>query len=657
MRIVSFYVIVCVALLVEVTLAAQQGAKRGEWTVLGGDQGYTKYTPLDQINKNNVKTLRVAWRRPSLASEFLAEYPEAKSTNMLQSTPVLIDGVMYASNGVGLIEAFDPATGKTMWVQELPKRGPKVEPADLAGQSSRSIGYWRNGVDKRLLSIRHHYLIATNPETGKPIREFGDRGVVDLGEYADAEDGVDAAPLKAGFKSDMYRWRSVPLVVRDTVIVGSSVSRPGDVRGYDVRTGKLKWTFHVVPHPGEFGHDTWLDGSWRGIQAGESDVWSNISADEELGLVYLPSSAPTNNMFGGHRPGANLFSSSLICLRADTGERVWHFQTVHHDIFDYDNPTAPMLIDIVVNEKPVKAVVQLTKQAMAFVLDRVTGTPIWPVAERPVPASTVPGEWTSPTQPFPTKPAPYDRQGVTTDDLIDFTPELRAEALKIVQNLRLGPVFTPPSLKGESPTDIQATLQLPGQVGGSNWGGGAFDPETNILYVPSRTGAFIVFLVPGSPNPKTNQRYRGTYRALEGPQGLPILKPPYGRITAINMNTGEHVWMVPNGDGPRSHPAIKHLNLGPLGQPGHGMPLVTKTLLFVSEGDPSMVFTPPGGGPDAGTKFRAYDKATGAVVWETQLPAGTNGSLTSYMHNGKQYIVIPIGSRIHAGEWVALSLP
>jgi quinoprotein glucose dehydrogenase len=423
-----------------------------------------------------------------------------------------------------------------------------------------------------------------------------------------------------------------------------------------VRTGKRRWTFHVIPKPGEFGNDTWLDGSWNGAQAGEADAWGTISADEELGFVYLPTSAARNGAYGALRPGANLFSTSLICVRAETGERVWHFQTVHHDIFDYDNPTAPILMDITVNGRPIKAVVQLTKQAMAYVFDRVSGEPVWPIEERPVPQSSVPGERTSPTQPFPTKPAPYDRHGIAMDDLIDFTPALRSEAIEIAKRYVLGPIFTPASLKGDGPNGTQGTLFLPGQVGGTNWGGAGFDPETGILYVPSRTGAFFVQVVPNDPK-KTPQRYSVNRGLVEGPEGLPLTKPPYGRITAIDMNTGNHLWMVPNGDGPRDHPVIKHLNLPPLGQPGQGMTVVTKTLLFVSEGDPVMALTPPGGGVNAGKKFRAFDKASGAVLWETELAAGTNGPPITYMHNNKQYIVMPIGSATHPGELVAFSLP
>ena len=638
----------CVALLaMSGTLEGQQGSKSGEWHSHGGDKGFTRYSSLEQINKDNVKNLQIVWRRPAVAPELRAQYPDLKYGNQFQSTPLMVNGVLYGSNGVGLVEAFDPATGKMIWVQELPE----PENETISGRAIRGVAYWRSGSDERILSVRDRYLLAIDPKTGKLIRSFGDGGKVDLADYGDT-----AEPVR-------YSWRSVPLVVRDVVVMGSSSPdatglmgfRAGDVRAYDVRTGEHRWTFHVIPRPGEFGNETWLEGSWNGIQAGEADVWTMISADEELGLVYLPTSAPTNGMYGGHRPGANLFSSSIVCVRADTGELVWHFQTVHHDIFDWDNPTAPILFDITVNDTPIKAVAQLTKQAMAFVLDRVTGEPVWPIEERPVPRSNVPGEWVSPTQPFPTKPAPYDRHGITIDDLIDFTPELRAEAVEIASRYVLGPVFTPPSLRGNGPNG-QGTLMLPGHIGGTNWGGAGVDPETGIMYVPSRTGPFFVQLVPNDLD-QTEHRYRGVRGTVEGPAGLPLTKPPYGRITAIDMNTGGHVWMVPNGDGPRNHPAIKDLNLPPLGQPGHAMTLVTKTLLFVSEGDPIMALTPPGGGPDAGKKFRAFDKASGAVLWETELPAGTNGPPMTYMHEGKQFIVMPIGSVTHPGDWVAFSLP
>tara|TARA_B100000029_G_scaffold49199_1_gene44914 strand:+ start:1244 stop:3136 length:1893 start_codon:yes stop_codon:yes gene_type:complete len=622
--------------------SAQQGTT-GEWHVHGGDAGYTRYSSLDQINSDTVDDLDIVWRRSSVDASLIQQWPDLQYSNQLRSTPIMVDGVLYASNGIGLVEAFDPGTGKTLWVQDYSFLGDDTP----RGASNRGVAYWADGADKRIFSIRPPYLLATNASTGQSIDSFGSDGKVDL-SY-DVETG--------------YSGTSPPVVVKDVVILGSAMGdhpytkeqHPGDVRAYDVRTGELRWTWSPIPKAGEPGVETWLDDSWT--YSGMANVWTMFSADLELGYVYLPTGAPTNDMYGGHRPGNNLYANSLVCVDATTGERVWHFQTVHHDLWDYDNNVAPILMDITVDGRDIKAVVQLTKQAIAYTFDRVTGEPVWPIIERPVPGSNTPGEWISPTQPFPTKPLPFDRHGITEDDLIDFTNELKAEALEIAEPYILGEIYTPPSIRGEDATDTKGTLQLPGSVGGAEWGGAGFDPETGMLYIPSVTGAFAADLTPGNPD-RMNVRFtRGTRAFPDGPRGLPLTKPPYGRITAIDMNTGDHVWMVPNGNGPRNHPAIEHLNLPPLGQPGRAMTLLTKSLLFVSEGDPIMVRTPPGAGEDAGKAFRAYNKDSGAVIWETIFPAGTNGSPITYMHDGKQYIVMPIGSLTHPGEWVALALP
>jgi len=460
------------------------------------------------------------------------------------------------------------------------------------------------------------------------------------------------------------------------VIVGSSMSddppvkrQPsGDVRGYDVRTGELRWTFHVIPRKDEPGSETWEEESWS--YTGHANLWTMMSADEELGYVYLPLSSATNDMYGGHRLGDNLYGQSLVCVEAETGRRVWHFQTVHHGLWDYDLPAAPILADITVGGEVRKIVAQITKQAFTFVLDRVTGEPIWPIEERPVPASTTPGERTSPTQPFPTKPPPFDRQGVTVEDLIDFTPELRAEAVEILQRYVVGPMFTPPSIRGEGPEATLGTIQLPGSQGGADVQGAAFDPDTGWLYVPSITAPFVADLLPGDPG-RTDLRYRkGSRQWAVGPRGLPLFKPPYGRITAIDLNEGEHVWMSANGDGPRDHPALAGLDLPPLGYPGRPAPLLTRELLFIGEGRssygrggsrvpegmlPTMV---PGAG---GRTFRAFDKTTGEVVWKTDLPSGTTGSPITYLHDGRQYIVVAVGRSEEegssAGQLVALGLP
>ncbi len=638
------------AVLGVVASASGQHGTDGEWHVHGGENGYTRYAPLDQINAETVEDLEVVWRRQAVDASLHARWPDLRYSNQLRSTPIMVDGVLYASNGIGMVEAFDPASGETIWVQEIPFLSDDETPR---GAANRGVGYWpgEEGEPARILSVRSPYLFATDVETGRPIDGFGDGGKIDLRVFADSPE------------SQPFNYISPPLVVRDVVVVGQLMedhprtkeNRPGYVRAYDARTGELRWTWNPIPRAGEPGVETWLDDSWQ--YSGMANVWTNMSADDELGLVYLPTGAPSNDMYGGHRPGNNLYANSIVCLRAETGEMVWYFQTVHHDLWDYDNNVAPILMDLTVEGREIKAVVQLTKQAMAYTFDRVSGEPVWPIVERPVPGSETPGEWIAPTQPFPTKPAPFDVHGISHETLIDFTPELREEAIAIADEYVLGAIYTPPSVRGDADGETRGTLQLPGSVGGAEWGGAGFDPETGMLYVPSVTGTFAADLTPGNPD-RMNVRYtRGDRAFPEGPRGLPLLKPPYGRVTAIDMNTGDHEWMVPNGDGPRDHPDIAHLNLPPLGQPGRAMALLTKSLLFVSEGDPIMVRTPPGAGPEAGKGFRAFDKETGAVVWETTLRAGTVGSPITYLHEGRQYIVLPIGSLDSPGEWVALALP
>ncbi len=628
-----------------VAVAGDQSGPRtpsNEWRYYSGNNGATKYSPLAQVDATNVSRLGVAWRRPHLDASYTAIDPEAGRVNLFRSTPIMVNGVLYASNAVGLAEAFDPSTGRTIWLQ-------KPGPGGLGGSSNRSVAYWEDGADQRIITYQNRYLFALNAKTGEAISGFGTDGVVDLTRDLTG-------------RTKVYRWNSPPLVVGDVIVMGSAMvdqdsaskqeGEPGDVRAYDVRTGRLRWTFRVVP-----GEDdaaaiaTWEEGSWRYTGAG--NVWAPMSADDELGYVYLPTTSVTNDMFGGHRLGNNLYSTSIVCVDAATGKRVWHYQTVHHDLFDYDNPAAPILADITVGGRRIKAVVQITKQSFAYVLDRVTGQPVWPIEERPVPASTVPREKASPTQPFPTKPPAFDRQGITEADLIDFTPELRAEALAIFKQYRTGPVFTPPSVVDPAPGGTKGTIELPGSVGGADWTGAAFDPETGVLYVPSMTNPFVANLIPGEPG-ETDLAYRASNRMLlQGPQGLPLVKPPYGRITALDLNEGTTRWMVPNGDGPRHHPLLKSLNLPPLGQSVRAGPLATKTLLFVTEGDQINVRTPPNGG---GTKVRAFDKRTGAVVWEMALEAGSTGTPMTYLHNGKQFIVFAIGSAKHPAEFVALAL-
>ncbi|MBM3771376.1 MAG: pyrroloquinoline quinone-dependent dehydrogenase [Acidimicrobiia bacterium] len=640
--------------------SAQQGARGGEWTRYGADAGTTKYSPLDQINKDNVARLQIAWRRPAVDPSISSKDPEFSYSGNFRATPLMIGGVLYSPNGIGLVEAFHPGTGKTIWVQQpFPDEGAQ----SLRGDSTRGLTYWTEGSDRRLFAVRGEYLVALDPATGKPVPSFGENGRVAL------RPGL-------GPRATRYAWTGAAQVCRDVVIVGVGIGGsmsdratqrqgvPGVVQAFDVRTGKPRWRFSPIPRPGEVGAETWEDDSWS--YAGDANLWSLIAADEQEGLAYLPMTSPTSDMYGGHRLGHNLFANTLVCVRCATGERAWHYQIVHHDLWDYDLPAAPILADIRVDGKPIKAVVQLTKQAFAYVFDRVTGRPVWPIEERPVPTSNVPGERTAPTQPFPTKPPAFDRQGVTIDDLIDFTPELRAEAVALLKYYRIGPLFTPPSVRGTGPEGHRGTIQLPGSVGGADWQSGAFDPETGILYVQSITGPFTADVV--KPETKTDLNYVSGIRAwTAGPKGLPLFKPPYGRITGIDLNRGEIKWMTPNGDGPRNHPLLKPLNLPPLGSPGRSSPLVTKTLLFLGEGDPVMAglgsrlrpempaSLAPGYG---GRRFRAFDKATGAILWETELPAGVTGAPMTYMFEGKQYVLAATGTtEPRSAGFVALSLP
>ncbi len=627
-----------------------QGAQEGEWQAYGADIGSTKYTALDQIDAGNVANLEIVWRRPALDDYYVNLNPNQRYSSNWNGAPIVKDGIAYITNGVGLVEAFDPGTGETIWAQE------PIDGAEgLPGAPTRGAAYWGDGTDERIFVQRGTFLYALNAETGELVTGFGENGRVNL------------QLIPAEF--ERFRWGGVPMVVRDIVVIGQAMSDTfsnkeafrGDVHAFDVRTGELRWTYNTIPQAGQFGTDTWQDRSWS--YTGHAPVWALFSADEELGMVYMPISSSTNDMYGGHRLGDNLFSQSIVAVDAETGNRVWHYQTVHHGLWDYDPPAAPILMDITVEGRDIKAVAQLTKQAFVFVFDRETGEPVWDIEERPVPQSDVPGEVTAATQPFPTKPAPFDRQGAVEENLIDFTPELRAQALEIFNNYVTGPLFTPPSLRTENGT--QGTIQLPGSQGGADIQGAAFDPETGYLYIPSITSPFVADLLPGDPE-VTNLAYtKGSRRWIAGPQDLPLFKPPYGRITAIDMNTGEYVWMVPNGYGPIDNPAIAHLDIEKLGVPGRPTPLLTSTLLFLGEG---LTNQRPGGRipPDmpvdiatnsGGPHFRAYNKETGDVIWETVLEAGTTNAPVSYMHEGRQYILVAIGDRTHSPELLAFALP
>lgn len=628
-----------------VPLAAQHGAEAGDWRYWGGDAGSTRYSALDQINRENVKDLQIAWRWYTANYGPIPEF-------YYRATPLEVDGVLYTVAGERrAVVAIDAGTGETLWMWRT-KNNPRWENAPRRF-SGRGLAYAKvDGKGRIIVVTPEYFLVALDAETGRAIPEFGKDGVVDLmvglGYPVDPLHGIDPKYGEIGHGSP-------PIVVNDVIVVGNAHERgyyprqkeniPGHIRGYDVRTGRQLWIFHVVPKPGEFGHETWEGDSWT--YSGNISSWAPPSADPELGIVYMPTDCPTGDYYGGHRLGDNLFGTGVLALDVKTGKRIWHQQLVKHDIWNYDTPTAPNLVDITTGGKLIKALVQATKQGWAYVFDRRTGEPVWPMEERPVSPSDVPGERAATTQRFPTRPAPFELQGITVEDLIDFTPQLRADAVKLASRYRMGPIFTPPSL-AEAPDGTQGTFVLPGANGGANIpGGAAVDPESGILYVASVKGHSVIRLV-NEPEKSTMRYISLGPGGIRGPQALPLLKPPYGRIVAIDLKTGEHLWNIPNGDTPdavKNHPALKGVKLPRTGKNAHATILVTKTLVFAGEGN--------GGDP----WLRAYDKKTGEIVAEIKLPATTNHPPMTYMHNGKQYIVTAIGDPNHPAELVALALP
>ena len=644
------------------TLPVGAQARPGEWRAYGADAASTKYSPLDQITKDNVADLRIVWRQSTIP-DALRQGNTMRAPVASQNTPLMVGGLLYIISGLGTVAALDATTGDVVWFDDP---SPPEGQSPGRGTATRGVAYWTDrpeGSDERIIAVVGSSLVALNAQTGRRYSDFGSGGGVDLSQ------GYDDRTVES------FTWRSAPLVVNDVIVVGSygrdylnalqpatKEAPPGDVRGFDVRTGKQLWTFHTIPRDGEVGNDTWETSpnedraSWE--YTGHTNMWSWPSADEELGYVYLPLSTPTNDYYGGHRLGDNLFAESIVCLDATTGERIWHFQAVHHGLWDYDFPAAPNLVDITVDGRAIKAVAIVSKQGFTYVFDRVTGEAVWPIEEQPVPPSTVPGERASPTQPVPTKPPPFDQQGVSIDDLIDFTPQLRQEAIEIISQYEYGPLFTPPTLVDERPGGKKGTIQMPGTPGGAGWPGAGVDPETGFLYVLSSHNPVVVGLVEPEHPQSDVALVRKAYSYPQGPRGLPLFKPPYARLVSIDLGKGELRWTVAVGDGPRDHPAIKHLGLPPLGQAGRASPLVTKTLLFLGEGGRAGVgvLAPLWGGA-GGKTFRAYDKATGDVVGALELPGGTTAAPITYMADGKQYIVATVGWEGVPSEYVALALP
>ncbi|MES3008877.1 MAG: PQQ-binding-like beta-propeller repeat protein [Pseudomonadota bacterium] len=641
-RMVSQFVVTATAV-VWVPLALSQtgtSVNQGDWPAYHGNELSQRYSPLDQINAENVGSLELAW---SFSTKNFG--PPTDFTN--PSTPLEIDGVLYATIATTRnIVALDATTGEVLWLWR-PDEGARFDSAPRKG-AGRGVAYWQDGDEARILSILPGYhLVALDAKTGIPDPEFGDNGQVDL--MVGLRNAVDPR-----FDDIDIGSSAPPFVMNNVIVVGAAHStggRPraksnvkGDIRGFDVRTGELLWTFHTIPEPTEVGAESWLENSAE--YTGNAGVWAPMSGDPELGIVYLPVEDPTGDYYGGDRPGSNLFSSSLVALDIRTGERRWHYQLIHHDIWDWDLPSAPVLADLPNGRKVVMAV---TKQSFVYTFDRETGEPIWPIEERPVPAGDVPGEWYSLTQPFPTRPAAFDRQGFGEDDLIDFTPELRARALEAVQGFRLSPsLYSPPSL-AEAPDGTRGLLSLPSSTGGSNWEGSALDPETGILYVPSRTQLQALALAKNEASDIDFSQGGGV--RVPRVDGLEIVKPPYGRVTAIDMNSGDHLWWVANADTPariKDHPLMQGVTLEPTGIPTRSGILLTKTLLFVGEGI---------GTADALPKMRAINKETGEVIAVMDLPDNQTGLPFTYEHDGKQYLAMFVGGRSAPAQLVAYALP
>ena len=633
-------------MLIVTPVSAQHGAPNGDWPYWGGDAGSTRYSALDQINKNNVQKLEIAWRWYSANYGPIPEF-------YFRATPLEVGGVIYTVAGERRAAiAIDAGTGETLWMWRM-KNNPRWEKSPRRF-SGRGLAYAEvDGKGRIIVVTPGYYMVLLDAVTGQPVTEFGNSGIIDLQEGLGFEvDPVHGIDPKYG----LITHGSPPIVVNGIIVVGNAHGRgyypkqkeniPGHIRGYDVRTGKQLWIFHVIPKPGEYGHDTWEGDSWT--YTGNISSWAPLSADPELNIVYIPTDCPTGDYYGGHRHGDNLYGTALVALNVKTGKRIWHQQFVKHDIWNYDTPTAPNLLNIRVKGKKIKAIVQATKQGWAYVFDRRTGKPVWPMEERNVPASDVPGEKTSPTQIYPTWPLPFELQEITVDELIDFTPELRAQAVELASKFRMGPIFTPPSLAEDPEDGTQGTFVMPGANGGANIPGGAVvDPETGIFYVASEKRHSVIRLVNDPEKSSMNYISLGP-GGIRGPQGLQLLKPPYSRIVAIDMNTGKHLWNIPNGNTPQSlseHPALEGVDLPQTGNMAHAGLVITKTLLFSGEGR--------GGDP----WFRAYDKKTGEVVAEIELPAQTNHPPMTYMHNGKQYIVMPVAAPGHPAELVALALP
>ncbi|MDG0998593.1 MAG: PQQ-binding-like beta-propeller repeat protein [Gammaproteobacteria bacterium] len=616
-------------LLIGVQLYAQ------DWSSYGGANSSHKYSPLDQINTTNVSSLVPAWSWDSPDNITVADNIAAENYRSMpagfKSTPIVIDETLYIPTSYGRVAALNAATGAEIWTFDT-AAWESGRPTNL-GFNTRGVGYWANNSQKRLFfGTNDSYLWSIDAETGLPDPKFGRKGKIDLTQGLGRE--IDRL---------QYGVVAPPLVTNDVVVVNSVIfdapnkkeMPPGHVRGFSAETGELLWMFETIPQRGQFGNETWEEDSWE--YTGNTNSWTMMSADDAAGIVYIPIGTPTNDWYGGLRRGDNLFAESLVAVDALTGERIWHFQMVHHGVWDYDLPAAPTLVDLVVDGKEIKAVAQISKQGFTYVFDRITGEPVWPIIEKEVPQSTVPGEKLSLTQPFPTKPAPFALQGISDETLINFTPELRRSALQMIERFDYGALFTPPSLRG--------TINLPGWGGGGWWTGAGFDPDTGLYYVPSVSIPIVVQLVEGGSTDSDFPYVRGGVKSVGGPEGLPLTKPPYGRITAINLNSGEHEWMIPHGEGIRKKIIdMGILDPGPVGGASRTGPLVTKTLLFLAQSD------------NGRNVLRAFDKASGETITEIELPLPPSAAPMTFAVSGKQFIALAVGGGADS-RLITLALP
>ena len=652
------------------------GTEDGRWAYIGGDAWHTRYSPLDQVTRDNVGDLEVAW---TWSEESFGPPTTARET------PIYVDGMLITAAGPRRsVVALDAATGSPIWSF----REPDTFRWEYSMRQNHGKGVAYAEVDGQgviYITTPGFFLYALDAETGKPLEGWGDGipiegfpensgvdPVPDLldgwGPWEDYDGTYDpevGIPLELGYLTTS----SPPIVVNDVVIVGNTSEQgyeitrnenaPGDILAYDARTGEFLWKFHVIAQPGDEGHDTWENDAWE--WSGNANAWAPLSADPELGLVYIPTKAPNNDFFGGHRPGDNLYANSVVALDVETGERVWHYQIVRHDLWNYDTPNAPLLVDVTVDGEEIPAVVQTTKQNLVFSFDRETGEPLWPIEDQEVPQSEVPGEQAAETQPFPTRPEPVDIHGISEDDLIDFTPELREQALEMVENVRMGPLYNPP-LHMDNEDGKDGAIWCPGSLGGMNiLGPPAADPESGVVFMTNVRGCSSNILIPGEdldpaadggdplnrPIGSTPAEFAAGPQALSwrnGPEGLPLLKPPYSRITAVDMNTGEHLWWVPVGETPddiREHEALEGVDVGETGTGDFAALMTTPELLFYT-----------GEASDGTPYLFALDKETGEELERVEIPAPGRYGMMGYEHQGEQYVLVQM-----SGELAALKLP